>query len=264
MDQLKHSDHETPIDQHRVTSRDEWIVARKALLAREKMHTRAGDELSRQRRALPWVKVDTDYQFDTPAGRKSLGDLFDGRSQLIVYHFMYGPGWEEGCVGCSFLADHMDGANLHLSHHDVKLVAVSRAPLAEFLPFKRRMGWMFDWVSSAGSDFNFDYQVSATADELEAGKTYYNYEMADGAPGGELPGISVFYKNPAGDIFHTYSSYARGGDILIGTHNYLDLTPKGRNEGPIMNWVRHHNRYEDAPSKTSAAETPMPIGSCCG
>jgi predicted dithiol-disulfide oxidoreductase (DUF899 family) len=264
MDQLMRTDNEAPLDQHRIVSREEWIAARKALLVREKMHTRAGDELSRQRRALPWVRVDKSYVFDTPEGKKTLSELFDGRSQLIVYHFMFGPGWEEGCHGCSFIADHMDGANLHLSHHDVKLLAISRAPLAEFLPFKKRMGWAFDWVSSYGNDFNYDYHVSATEDERAAGKTYYNYETTDGAPGGELPGISVFYKNAAGEVFHTYSSYGRGGDILIGAHNYLDLTPKGRNERDTMDWVRHHDRYENAARAEKREETPIPFGSCCG
>lgn len=264
MDQFKHNEHDVPLDQHKVVSPDEWVAARKALLAREKMHTRAGDELNRQRRALPWVRIDKTYLFDTPSGKKTLAELFEGRSQLIVYHFMFGPGWEEGCGGCSFLSDHIDGANLHLAHHDVKMLAVSRAPLAELLPFKKRMGWAFDWVSSFGSDFNYDFHVSATQDEIANGKTYYNYEMTEGAPGGELPGISVFFKNSTGEIFHTYSSYGRGGDILIGAHNYLDLTPKGRNEHEIMDWVRHHDRYEDQPSVAKPDETPLPGGTCCG
>jgi predicted dithiol-disulfide oxidoreductase (DUF899 family) len=229
---------------HKVVSRDEWLIARKAHLAKEKELTRLHDRLSAERRELPWVKVEKTYLFDGPDGKKTLADLFDGRSQLIVYHFMLGPGWNEGCPGCSFLADHMDGANLHLAHHDVSLVVVSRAPWRELEPFKRRMGWRFKWVSSHGSDFNYDYHVSSTEDEIAAGRYYYNYETVAGA-GGEMPGISVFYKDESGEVFHTYSAYARGGDILIGAHNYLDLTPKGRNEASTMDWVRHHDRYDD-------------------
>lgn len=264
MDQTAHPDQQESLDHHKVVSPEDWLAARKALLAREKMHTRAGDELSRQRRALPWVKVDKNYVFDTPEGKKTLGELFDGRSQLVVYHFMFGPGWEEGCPGCSFVADHMGGANLHLAHHDVTLLAVSRAPLAELLPFKQRMGWTFNWVSSSGNDFNYDYHVSATQDEMATGKTYYNYQMSDGAPAGELPGLSVFYRNAAGEIFHTYSTYGRGLDILLGTHNFLDFTPKGRNEDGIMDWVRHHDRYEDETRAEKTDLSQMPVGSCCG
>jgi len=230
--------------QHRIVSRDEWLTARKQLLTKEKEFTRRRDQLSAERRELPWVKVEKNYVFDTPDGKETLADLFDGRSQLIVYHFMFGPEWKEGCGGCSFLADHIDGANMHLAHHEVSLVVVSRAPYAEFQAFKKRMGWRFKWVSSHGSDFNHDYRVSSTKDEIAAGKFYYNYEMTEGE-GGEMPGISVFYKDTAGDVFHTYSSYARGGDLLIGTYNYLDLTPKGRNETSIMDWVRHHDKYDD-------------------
>jgi predicted dithiol-disulfide oxidoreductase (DUF899 family) len=232
--------------EHKTVSRNEWIAARKALLEKEKEFTRARDRLSEERRALPWVKLDKTYLFDTPEGRQSLTDLFGRNSQLVVYHFMFGPGWKAGCPGCSFLADHIDGANLHLAHHDVSLVAVSRAPLGEFLPYKKRMGWRFKWVSSNGSDFNFDFQVSASEADKACGKMTYNYETIDAVD--ELPGISVFYKNGGGDIFHTYSSYARGGDILIGAYNYLDLTPKGRNESEIMDWMRRHDEYEAAAS----------------
>ncbi len=238
---------------HRIVSRDEWIAARKAFLAREKEVTHLNDRVAEERRALPWVKVDKDYVFFGPNGRETLSDLFAGRSQLLVYHFMFGPGWKEGCPGCSFLADHIDGANLHLAHHDVSLVAVSRAPYPELVPFKKRMGWTFKWVSSAGSDFNYDFHVSATEQELANGRYEYNFEIQDGE-GGERPGTSVFYKDGKGDIFHTYSSYARGGDILIGAHNYLDLTPKGRNESGTMNWVRHHDRYEDKPAAESCCQ----------
>lgn len=230
---------------HKIVSREEWLTARKAHLAREKEFTHLRDKLSAERRELPWVKVEKDYRFDTLGGPQSLDELFGRNSQLIVYHFMFGPGWKAGCPGCSFLADHIDGANLHLAHHDISLVAVSRAKLSEFEPYRRRMGWKFKWVSSSGSDFNFDYHVSATPDDIARGVMNYNFENAE-IMSEEMPGISVFYKNEAGEIFHTYSSYARGGDILIGAYNYLDLTPKGRNETVIMDWMRRHDEYEDA------------------
>ena len=233
------------MEPHKTVSPSEWIAARKALLAKEKELTRLRDQVSAERLKLPWVRVEKDYVFDTTSGKKTLSELFDGRSQLIVYHFMFGPGWKEGCPGCSFLADHIDGANLHLAHHDVTLLAVSRAKLAEFLPFKKRMGWNFEWVSSNGSDFNFDYQVSFTPAQMAKGKAEYNYseETIDSE---ELPGLSMFYKDEKGEIFHTYSTYARGGDLLIGAYNYLDMAPLGRNETTIMDWMRHHDRYEDS------------------
>jgi predicted dithiol-disulfide oxidoreductase (DUF899 family) len=227
---------------HKVVSREEWLVARKAHLAKEKQFTRLRDELSRERRELPWVKVEKHYMFDGQNGKQTLADLFDGRSQLIVYHFMFGPGWKEGCPGCSFMADHFDGANLHLAHHDVSLVVVSSAPWPDFAAFKKRMGWRFKWVSSHGSDFNFDYHVSSSENDIAAGKHYYNYKVCNG-PGGERSGTSIFYRDQ-GDVFHTYSSYARGDDLLIGAYNYLDLTPKGRNEDTIQDWVQHHDRYD--------------------
>ncbi len=232
---------------HKVVSEQEWLAARKAHLAKEKEFTRARDELSRQRRALPWVKVEKPYVFDGPRGKETLADLFDGRSQLIVYHFMFGPGWEQGCPSCSFLADHFDGAVVHLAHRDVTLLAVSRAPLPQIEAFKRRMGWRFKWVSSYGNDFNRDYHVSFTTDEMAQGKVNYNYEMREFGSE-EAPGASVFYKDAAGDVFHTYSSYARGLDMLLGAYHYLDLVPKGRDEDALaytMAWVRHHDRYDD-------------------
>ncbi len=233
---------------HKVVSGEEWLEARKAHLVREKEFTRLRDELSRQRRELPWVKVEKHYVFDGPKGRETLADLFDGRSQLIVYHFMFGPGWEEGCPYCSFLVDHVDGALVHLAQRDVTLVVVSRAPLPELEAFKKRMGWRFKWVSSFDNDFNYDYHVSFTKDDMAKGKVYYNYEMSE-FQSEELFGISAFYKNATGDIFHTYSSYARGADMLVGAFNYLDLVPKGRDEtGPnhnLTDWVRHHDRYGD-------------------
>jgi len=208
--------------------------------------TRRRDEVSAARRELPWVKVDKSYVFEGPNGKETLADLFGGRSQLIVKHFMFGPGWKEGCVGCSFHSDHIDGTLPHLAQRDVTLLAVSRAPFAEIEAFKRRMGWRFKWVSSYGSDFNYDFHVSFTQDDLAKGEVYYNYELRK-LQSEEMSGISVFYKDPAGDILHTYSSYARGGEMFLGTYNYLDLTPKGRNEtGPnhnLADWVRHHDRY---------------------
>lgn len=247
------------LEQPRVVSREEWIAARKQHLIREKAFTRQRDQLSAERRALPWVRVDQPYLFDGPEGQQTLAELFAGRSQLVIYHFMFGPGWEEGCRGCSFLADHIDGANLHLAHHDVSLVVVSHAPWREFQAFKKRMGWRFKWVSSHGSDFNYDYQVSATPNQIAAGKVIYNYEASQD-PGEEMPGLSLFYKDAAGDIFHTYSAYARGLDLLVGAYNYLDLTPKGRNETEIMDWVRHHDRYDEAPAGKPSAEVQA---ACC-
>lgn len=232
---------------HKVVSREEWLEARKAHLAKEKDFTRLRDELSRQRRELPWVRVEKRYVFDGPGGKETLADLFGGRSQLIVYHFMFGPGWEQGCPSCSFLSDHIDGALVHLAHRDVTLVAVSRAPLSQIEAFKKRMGWRFKWVSSSGSDFNYDYHVSFTKEEMAKGKVYYNYDLGE-FDGEEAPGTSVFYKDGTGAIFHTYSSYARGLDMLVGAYNYLDLVPKGRDEAELpwtMAWVRHHDRYDD-------------------
>ena len=228
----------------KVASEAEWLIARKDLLTREKELTRLRDEVSRHRRELPWVKVDKQYVFHGPDGRETLADLFEGRSQLIVYHFMLGPGWEEGCKSCSYLADHFDGSNWHLPHRDVTFVVVSRAPMPEIEPFKKRMGWRFKWVSSHGNDFNFDYRVSATAEDQGKGRTYYNFEKQE-LMSNEMPGLSVFYKDKNGDVFHTYSTYARGLDHLVGTYNFLDLVPKGRDENPdsTMDWVRHHDRY---------------------
>jgi predicted dithiol-disulfide oxidoreductase (DUF899 family) len=230
--------------EHRVVSREDWLAARRQLLSEEKEFTRRRDQLSAQRRALPWVRVEKDYVFDTPDGKETLADLFDGRSQLMVYHFMFGPEWEQGCPSCSFLSDHIDGANWHLPQRDVTLLAVSRAPLAQIEAFKARMGWRFKWVSSYGSDFNYDFHVSFTKEELAKGKVDYNYDMVEGYD--ELPGLSVFYKDENGDVFHTYSAYARGLDMLVGAYNYLDLAPKGRDEAALpwtMAWVRHHDRY---------------------
>ncbi len=232
---------------HKVASREEWLVARKALLANEKALTKARDALSRERRELPWVRVDKEYVFEGPNGKDTLADLFAGRSQLIVKHFMLGPDWEEGCVGCSFQSDHIDGALPHLEHHDVTLLAVSRAPLDKIEAFKKRMGWRFKWVSSHGSDFNYDYNVSFTPEQIAKGEMFYNFEMRR-IDSDELSGISVFHKDADGEIFHTYSQYARGGEAMIGTYSWLDITPKGRQEtgrGNLTDWVRHHDRYAE-------------------
>jgi predicted dithiol-disulfide oxidoreductase (DUF899 family) len=230
---------------HPVVSREQWLVARKALLAKEKEATHLRDKVNAERLALPWVKVETNYAFDTPEGKQSLADLFAGRSQLIVYHFMLGPGWAAGCPGCSFLCDHLDGALPHLEHHDVTLIAVSRAPLAEIERYKARMGWRFPWVSSFGSDFNFDYHVSFTKEALASGTIIYNFSEIDAKARGndELPGLSAFIKDEAGAVYHTYSSYARGDEELIGALMILDRAPKGRNEKTTMDFVRRHDEY---------------------
>jgi predicted dithiol-disulfide oxidoreductase (DUF899 family) len=241
--------------EHQIVSREQWIAARTQLLVQEKELTRLRDKVSAQRRELPWVGVEKNYVFEGPNRKETLADLFDGRSQLVVRHFMFGPGWSEGCVGCSFSADHVDGTLVHLEHHDVTFVVVSRAPYAEIAAFKRRMGWKFKWVSSFGSDFNYDYNVSFTPEQVASGKVPYNYGLTDRA-GEEMPGVSVFYKDAGGRIAHTYSSYARGGEVMLTTYAVLDMTPKGRDEnGPgrnLTDWVRHHDRYGD-----------VSIESCC-
>ncbi|MDM9626771.1 thioredoxin family protein [Rhizobium sp. S152] len=238
--------------QNQVVSREEWNKARRSLLLKEKEATHLRDKLNAERMALPWVKVDKDYAFDTPQGRKSLADLFDGRSQLMIYHFMLGPDWEAGCPGCSFLSDHVDGALPHLNNHDVTWVAVSRAPMEKIEAYKKRMGWKFPWVSSSGSDFNFDYHVSFTPDDLKQDMVVYNFTAIPPAEAhDELPGLSAFYKNDRGEIFHTYSSYARGPEELIGTLMILDRAPKGRNEDSTMNFVKRHDEYETAPKAQS-------------
>jgi predicted dithiol-disulfide oxidoreductase (DUF899 family) len=234
--------------EHQVVSHDQWLAAREQLLIKEKEFTRLRDRLSAERRALPWVKIEKAYVFEGAGGKETLADLFGGRSQLIIKHFMLGPGWTEGCVGCSFELDHVDGILVHLEHRDVSYVAVSRAPLREIEAFKERMGWRIKWVSSAGSDFNYDFHVSFSPEEIAKGEGYYNYEMRKiGVE--ELSGRSVFYKDVNGDVFHTYSSFGRGGEDMLGTYRLLDLVPKGRDEtGPNRNlsdWVRHHDRYGD-------------------
>ncbi len=232
---------------HKTVSRDEWIAARRELLAKEKELLKARDRLRQQTRELPWVKVDKNYLFEGPNGKETLSDLFAGRSQLVVNHFMLGPGWKEGCVGCSFGADQVDGSVVHLTNHDVMFVAVSRAPYPEIAAFHKRMGWRFKWVSSNGSDFNFDYNVSFTEADRARGKASYNFQEG-GFMSDEMPGLSVFYKDEAGDVFHTYSAFARGSELIGGVYGILDVTPKGRNEPPGGNltaWVRHHDKYEE-------------------
>jgi predicted dithiol-disulfide oxidoreductase (DUF899 family) len=231
---------------HPVVSQAEWIEARKELLAKEKEYTRLGDQLSVKRRELPWVKVGKDYVFEGPEGKLGLADLFQGRSQLIVHHLMFTPGDTAACPGCSYQADHIAGPLQHLRHHDVMIVAVSRAPLSEIAPFKERMGWHFDWVSSHGTDFNRDFRVTFTPEEIASGKIDYNFSTSPYLFE-ELPGISVFIKGEDGSIYRTYSAYSRGLDVLIGAHHYLDLTPLGRNEeGDGKDWVKYHDRYEEA------------------
>lgn len=232
---------------HSVVSREEWRAAHHAHLAREKALTQQRDALRAERQALPWVKMDKTYVFQSTEGKCSLGDLFEGRSQLIIKHFMFGPGWREGCVGCSFEMDHIQAALPHLEQRDVRFVAISRAPLEEILPFKERMGWRFNWLSSYGSDFNYDFQVSFSEEQMHAGKAVYNFTETD-IPVEELSGLSCFYRSEEGEVFHTFSAYGRGAEEILGTYMLLDLTAKGRDEtGPNFNltdWVRHHDRYE--------------------
>ncbi|HLI64814.1 MAG TPA: DUF899 domain-containing protein [Caulobacteraceae bacterium] len=234
---------------HPVVSQDEWTKARIDLLVKEKAHMREGDKLAAERRALPWVKVEKSYTFDTGDGPRTLAELFDGKAQLIVHHLMYGPDWEAACPGCSFQAEHIDGPAPHLAQHDTTILAVSRAPLAKIDAYKARMGWRFTWVSSLGSDFNFDFNVSFGAGEVASGRVDYNYgpiSIDGGDPGQEFPGISVFRRGPDGEIFHTYSTYARGLDALLTTNHYLDLTPEGRNNAAYPKWPRRRDEYAPA------------------
>ena len=230
-----------------VVSREEWLVARKEHLAKEKEFTQLRDQLSRQRRKLPWVKVDKEYVFQGPNGKETLSELFAGRNQLLIYHFMFGHDWEEGCPSCSFWADNFNGIGVHLNHRDVTMVSISTAPLEQLEAYRMRMGWSFKWVSSSETDFNHDYRVSFTAEELEKSEFNYNFDTRK-AFGPESPGISVFYKDEGGNVFHTYSCYARGLDMLNGAYNFLDLVPKGHDEASLqfpMAWVRRHDKYDD-------------------
>jgi predicted dithiol-disulfide oxidoreductase (DUF899 family) len=242
--------------EHEIVSSEEWVVARRQLLDKEKEFTRLRDELSRRRRELPWERVEKPYVFDGPNGQETLADLFGGRSQLIVYHFMFGPDWPEGCPSCSMVADHFDGSLVHLAQRDVTLVVASRARQAQIDTFRQRMGWQFKWVSSHENDFNRDYHVSFTKDEMAQGKVQYNFGL-NTFPSEEAPGVSVFYKDGDGAIYHTYSSYARGVEELLGVYTYLDFAPKGRDEESLpfpMAWVRHHDRYETSASACCSGE----------
>lgn len=232
--------------QHKVGTQEEWEAASRELLAEEKAWTRERDRLAEKRKALPWVKVEKDYVFDGPDGRVSLSDLFDGRSQLFVYHFMFAPDWEEGCGGCSFIADHVDGARQHFEHNDLSFAAISRAPVEKIEAYRKRMGWTFPWVSSGGNDFNYDFHASFTPEEREAGTATWNLTKK-GDPGtSDIPGVSTFYKDAEGAIYHSYSTFARGGEMLLGTYAFLDMAPLGRNEGErIMGWMKRHDRYPD-------------------
>lgn len=234
-----------PIASPTIASRAQWLERRQALLLLEKEETRLRDRIRAERQALPWVPVDKTYRFDTSTGNRTLGDLFDGRSQLIIYHFMFGPDWEAGCVGCSFLADHIDGTLPHLNHHDVTFVAVSRAPLAKIAAYQARMGWKFPWASSFGSDFNHDFHVSFSKEELDSGTVFYNFsELPAEKAHDELPGMSAFCRAEDGGIFHTYSDYARGGEEILTTMMILDRAPKGRNETSTMSFLKRHDEYD--------------------
>jgi predicted dithiol-disulfide oxidoreductase (DUF899 family) len=233
-------------ERHPIVSREQWLAARRELLAKEKAFTRARDELNRARRELPWERVEKRYEFEGPDGRASLSDLFAGQSQLIVQHFMFGPAWEAGCPHCSFWADSFDRIPIHLAHRDISFVAVSRAPYPKIAAYRQRMGWSFRWLSSFGSDFNYDYCVSFTPEQLAAGRALYNFvEQNPGME--EREGVSVFFKDAAGELFHTYSSYSRGLDLLNSAYNYIDLAPKGRDEpaqGNPQFWVRRRDEYD--------------------
>lgn len=261
-----------PTSSPRIVSHTEWLAARQQLLAKEKEFTRQHDALAAARRTLPWVKINQPYVFDGPAGRETLAQLFAGRSQLIVYHFMFGPGWEEGCTSCSFGMDHIDPMLPHLAARDTTFIAASRATLPEIEAFRKRMGWKFKWVSAGDNGFNTDFHVSFTREEMEAGRVNYNFQTFPPGlmPVEELPGISVFARNAAGEVFHTYSAYARGCEPIIGTYQLLDLTPKGRDEDGLthsMGWVRHHDRYDRDYKVDPAATYQPPVGAisrpCC-
>ena len=247
---MKTNSIETPT----IVSPEKWLTARRELLREEKEFTRLQDKINARRRALPWVKIGKPYTFDSPRGHVSLADLFAGRSQLIVQHFMLGPDWEEGCKSCSFMLDHFNPTITHLAARDVAFAAISHAPLAEILPFKERMGWDVNWVSSHGTDFNFDFHVSFTPEELASGSVHYNYGKQP-FPHEEAPGISVFARDAAGAVYHTYSTYGRGVEIIMGTYRLLDMVPKGRDEEGLkygMEWLRHHDRYDQLANVAAA------------
>jgi predicted dithiol-disulfide oxidoreductase (DUF899 family) len=263
---------ENRIAEHPILSPEEWVPLRKELLKKEKKLTQLRDQLAKERRELPWVRVEKNYIFEAPGGNVSLTDLFDGHSQLVVYHFMFGPDWKEGCPSCSFASDHIDGTLAHLAARDVTMVMVSRAPLVKIEAFKKRMGWRFNWVSSYGNDFNPDFHVSFTKTEMEQGKVNYNYTMQE-FPSQEAPGISVFYRDASGEVFHTYSTYGRGSEEIVGTYMILDMVPKGRDEDHFrfsMQWIRYHDRYgtdqfaDSTKPYWPAAESPSFATCSCG
>ena len=229
---------------HRVVSRQQWLDERAAFLKKEKAFSRQREQLAAERRALPWMKIDKRYVFDGPKGQQTLAELFEAQRQLVVYHFMFKPEAEAGCAHCSFWADHYSSLPIHLEHRDTGFVVISRAPLDKIETFRKRMGWTFRWVSSGNTDFNYDFQASFTPSQMQAGTVFYNYVNGP-AMAADREGISVFYKNDAGEILHTYSCYARGIDMVNGTYQFLDLTPKGRDEAPgaAQNWVKYHDRY---------------------
>jgi len=250
----------------RIANQEQWLAQRLQLLAREKELTRLHDEVARERRALPWLRMSKHYLFDTPRGSRTLAELFEGKRQLLVQHFMFAPGWEQGCKSCSFMADHTDPMLVHLAQRDVAFTAISRAPLAQIERFRARMGWRFNWASSHGSDFNADFGVSFSGAQMSTGEVAYNYRMQP-FPHEEAPGISVFYKDEAsGEVFHCYSRYGRGVEVMMGTYQLLDLVPKGRDEDRLgygMEWVRHHDRYEQQPAP-AAGSMSSSDNSCCG
>jgi predicted dithiol-disulfide oxidoreductase (DUF899 family) len=251
----------------KVVSHEEWLAARKAFLQKEKELTHLRDEVSKQRLDLPWEKVEKNYVFDGPNGKESLADLFAGRSQLLVYHFMLGPDWVEGCPSCSFLGDHFDGAIPHLNARDVTFAVISRAPFSQIQTFQKRMGWKFKWVSSNGTDFNFDYKVSFTPEDIKKGEPNYNFNTIPFNVE-EGPGASAFYRDEAGNVFHTYSTYARGLDIFLGAYNFLDIAPKGRDEEGLnftMAWVKHHDKYTGADTVDAKRDyaPPAKMHDCC-
>jgi predicted dithiol-disulfide oxidoreductase (DUF899 family) len=254
----------TTLESPKVVSQAEWLAAHKQFLSREKELTHLSDRLAQERRTLPWVRVEKSYTFDTPAGKKTLAELFDGRSQLAIYHFMFGPEWKEGCPSCSMAADHFDGNTAHLAQRDVTFMAISRASLPQIEAFKQRMGWRFPWVSSSANDFNRDFHVSFTKEDL-ARDNIYNFGTT-GFPSDEAPGMSVFYKDAAGSVFHTFSGFGRGLEALLGVYTFLDRVPKGRDEYALphpMAWVRHHDRYENTPNKSSASAS-LPKAAAAG
>jgi len=242
------------IEHRKVVSQKKWLVARKKLLMEEKKFSKLRDKMNLQRRKLPWVEIFKEYAFDGPNGKETLSELFDGKSQLIVYHFMFGPGWGDGCEHCSFWADHFDSVNFHIGQRDTAFAAVSRAPWKEIQPFKKRMGWKFKWVSSFDTDFNFDFNVSFTPEQRKSGKAIYNYAPLE-MDMDEREGVSAFYRDQNRDIYHTYSSYERGIDLMNTTYNFLDLTAKGRDENPehSQDWVRYHDQYEGVPKGRRSA-----------